>query len=596
MQNRLQFELSAENAALLQRRASFLQDLRLKNHLFWPFWRPCQVRILMVVDGLNFSEGNFGLSTFVHTLLDTPYRHVRFRITLADIRSNVALSGMMENDQRIARRIIGFKFDDPDHFAPDMYDEVMLFGIAQTMPSRGQASNGQPYPTERLADPELRAITQHVNRGGGLFATGDHGRLGRFLCHAVPRVRNMRLWDNTSTDNATNEVSMNGERRNDTNRIGSSPGSQFDDESDDTPQDIQPRMYRRRNGLFRFSFPHPLLCGPNGPIRVMPDHPHEGECIEPDNPNQSLNINGQLGPEYPAAVDGGARPLPEIISTSTVLAGTTSGIKAPTLSQSFGGICAYNGHRAGIGRVVTDATWHHFVNVNLVGRTNYPANNPKSQGFLYSAQGQEHLQEIRTYFRNLAVWLAPPERIRCMNTGILWHLNWSDRVMEAVMTTTHLRLRELHPSVLFQIGRHARDVLGRYAGQCQSMRLIIDSIIAPVFPRLIPEIDPWISEPVRKPEDVDQISWFDGSALLDIALGGALVAMREQMPEPDAKYTPDMESEAVEKIAIDGGRFGFEQAVKLAQQALKSGASQLDLKTAKRRPSTKQKAPPKPKG
>ncbi len=577
MEDRSQFQLSAENAALVQRRAIFLNDLRLNEHLFWPFWRPCQVRILMVVDGLNYSEGNFGLSTFVHTLLDMPGNYVRFSITLADIRANVAPADMMAGEPRIAQRITGFKFDNPDHFKADMYHEVMLFGIAQSFFGRGQASNGQPYPTDRLADPELRVLTQHVNNGRGLFATGDHGRLGRFLCHAVPRVRNMRLWDDTSADNAANEVSMNGPRRNDTNRIGSSPGSQFDDESDDTPQVIQPQMYNRMNGIFRFRFPHPLLCGPNGPIRVMPDHPHEGECVVPRSTNDTLNIGGTLGAEYPPATDGGPRPLPEIISRSTVLSGTTSGTKLPTEAQSFGGICAYDGHRAGIGRVVTDATWHHFVNVNLVGRTQLPPDNPKSQGFLFSAQGQAHLAEIRTYYRNLAVWMAPPERIRCMNSRLFWHLNWSDRVMEAVMTTTHVPLREIPTVVLFNIGRHARDVLGRYAGQCQTVRLIIDSIIAQVHPKLVNEIDPWIIAPRRRPAEFESIDFFDGSALLDISLGAALVALREKMPEPDPKRTPEMSTEEVEKVIVEGGRFGLEAGLKLAHQALEGAGRQLKM-------------------
>jgi hypothetical protein len=313
-----------------------------------------------VVDGLDFSDDNFGLATFVRSLLDMPGLYVRFVITLAHI-GNPSVTAMMAGEARIARRITQFKFDDPAHFAVDMYDEVMLFGIASFFGGRGTASNGQPYPSDRLADPELRALTDFMNSGGGLFATGDHGNLGRFLGNAVPRARNMRLWQSTSAQNALDEVSMTGERRNDTNRIGSSPESQFDDQSDDVPQVINPRIYSRRTGLFRYTFPHPLLCGPNGVIRVMPDHPHEGECVEPSNNSLQINEFGAAqGPEYPAANDGGARPLPEIISTSSVLAGTTSSGKDPTVAHTFGGICAYDGHRAGVGRVVTDATLASF--------------------------------------------------------------------------------------------------------------------------------------------------------------------------------------------------------------------------------------------
>jgi hypothetical protein len=558
--------LTAENRRLVELRQDFQAELAIKPELFWPYLRPCPVKVLIVIDGLSFTEANFGLNTFVRTLLDMPGAYVRFRITLANIfGGNPAL--MMAGENRIVNRITSFKFDDLSHFTQDLYDEVFLFGIASTFPNRGNASNGQPYPNDRLADPELRAITQFMNAGGGLFATGDHGSLGRALCHAIPRARNMRLWESTSAQVADDEVSMAGPRRNDTNRIGGSAGSQFNDQSDDVPQPVQPKMYTKQNGIFRYRFPHPLLCGPDGVIRVMPDHPHEGECITPPNPNLAINIGGPLGAEYPAATGAGPRPLPEIISTSTVLSGITSGGKDPTVPQSFGGICAYDGHRAGIGRVVTDATWHHFVNVNLVGDTGLPALDPKRVGFLATPAGQAHLEEIRAYFRNLAVWLAPPARIRCMNARLAWTLVWNDRVMEAVLSTPDVKLDALNLRVVSLIGRHARDVLGRFAGQCQAVRLILDLVLEKAVPKLIPEIDPWLPESERLSKAFDGVEWFDASPLLDIALGGALVAIRESFPEPDEKRTPLLETEKLQEVMLRGALSAMERGVKSAQTA-----------------------------
>ena len=37
-----------------------------------------------------------------------------------------------------------------------------------------------------------------MDGGGGLFATGDHGALGKALCGEVPRARSMRRWDDSS--------------------------------------------------------------------------------------------------------------------------------------------------------------------------------------------------------------------------------------------------------------------------------------------------------------------------------------------------------------------------------------------------------------
>jgi hypothetical protein len=559
-------QLTEENIRLLRWRNEFLDQVHVKPEIFWPFLRPCDVRILMVVDGLDFSDANFGLSTFVRTLLDTPGNHVRFRITLAHI-GNANATQMLDGEPRIVRRITGFRFDNADHFAADMYDAVMLFGIESSLAGRN--------PVDRLADSELRVLTEFMNAGGGLFATGDHGSLGRFLCHAVPRARNMRLWQSTSAQNALDEVSMTGARRNDTNRLGSSPGSQFDDQSDDVPQVVQPRIYQRTAGFFRYSFPHPLLCGPNGIIRIMPDHPHEGECVEPGNTNLQLDFGGPLGPEYPNATTGGTKPLPEVISTSTVLAGTTSSGKSPTASHSFGGICAYDGHRAGVGRVVTDATWHHFVNINLVGRPSIDPMDPKNVGFLYSAAGQAHLEEIRAYYRNIAVWLAPPPRIRCMNTRLSWQLVWSDRVMEAVLSTTDLRLVDVEPHIFSIIGKHARDVLGRFAGQCQSVKLILDLVLQPAWPEIVPHIDPWILDPPQRRPAPDEIAWFDAMPLLDISLGAALVALREAVPQPDEKTVAALETEKLEAIMAEGGRVGVERAVKSVTSATNGLRSQL---------------------
>ena len=89
------------------------------------------------------------------------------------------------------------------------------------------------------------------------------------------------------------------------------------------------------------------------------------------------------------------------------------------MPHSFGGISAYDGHRSGVGRVVTDATWHHFVNINLVGDIGEPEGTVKSLGFLASASGQAHFEEIKTYYRNIATWLARPENISCMNSRLV---------------------------------------------------------------------------------------------------------------------------------------------------------------------------------
>ncbi len=428
-----------------------------------------------------------------------------------------------------------------------MYDVVMLFGIDTFYFGRGKDSEGNDYPGDRLADPEVRALCEYMDGGGGLFATGDHGALGKALGGAVPRARNMRLWDSTDVQQQFDEVSMGGPRRNDTNR-GS---SNFDFQSDDVPQQIIPTIYQS-GWIFRFSYPHPLLCGPHGPITVMPDHPHEGECVTPQDSNQKMPFGG--APEYPPAVDpASSRPLPEVISRSTVPAGNTSGGKLSTQAQTFGGICAYDGHRAGVGRVVTDATWHHFVNINLVGMR-FPSAPAFDNGFLGSVAGQEHLAGVRAYYRNLAIWLSRRERIACMNARLsLWAV-FESRVLENVLSSTRTPLEGISPLALRFIGVHARDALGRAASQCQSLRLVLDLVLERVWPRLLPDVDPWVS--VDRPPR--QSVWLDGSAMVDIALGGALVGLREAIDDP--LTLDDVDSDRVAEIMAEAGTRSIELA------------------------------------
>jgi hypothetical protein len=197
---------------------------------------------------------------------------------------------------------------------------------------------------------------------------GDHEALGLGLCGGIKRVRSMRKWWSSSPPppagmlKAPDGVDLT---RNDTQQLPS------DNESDSDPQPIYPN-YRYttpfwRPWWMRQKYPHPILCGPRGPITVMPDHPHEGEVRGPV-PAELTQKIGQVD-EYPPDTSG-QRVVPEVVAWGRVRAGNTTrgGGKIPTVAHTFGVVSAYDGHRAaGKGRVVCDSTWHHFVNVNLIG-------------------------------------------------------------------------------------------------------------------------------------------------------------------------------------------------------------------------------------
>jgi hypothetical protein len=86
---------------------------------------------------------------------------------------------------------------------------------------------------------------------------------------------------------------------------------------------------------------------------------------------------------------------------------TATGTKPPVVPRCFGAISAYDGDAANVGRIVCDATWHHFVNINLNGAGSgrsglYTAGNPTAE-----------YDKIKQYYRNTARWLAPKGRRLC---------------------------------------------------------------------------------------------------------------------------------------------------------------------------------------
>lgn len=111
---------------------------------------------------------------------------------------------------------------------------------------------------------------------------------------------------------------------------------------------------------------------------------------------------------------GGTRIVPQVIAWSYVPAGNNArGSKQPTQAHDFGAISAYDGHRAGgKGRVVCDATWHHFVNVNLIGVVEggifdefefAGEHASKHDGYLSSAAGLVALDKIKNCCTNIGV-------------------------------------------------------------------------------------------------------------------------------------------------------------------------------------------------
>lgn len=381
-----------------------------KRHLEWsltdiqPYYFGCRLRILLVADNfLFFNDANFGLSEVVSTLRGMSTLAYPVTVDLAH-RGNPSTA-------RLAGGKPSFTFSDA---SLANYHQVWIF--AAEYPSRDG-------PRPAISNAEQQAIRRFMDNGGGVFATGDHEDLGVTVGGHIPRVRSMRRWFFPGAGPNGEPVAPHGSNatRHDTNRAGHNAGWSFNDQSDDVPQVITPHFFG--GGIVQSV--HPVLCTKDGPIRVLPDHAHEGRCEVPGNLGGNFTIGADSFREYPDGPDG--KPLaPRVIATATMLAGAAAPEfgKPPVPGGSFGVIAAWDGHRAGnFGRVVVDATWHHFINVNLIGDRDLGAPNvnvPKSMGFLHTPAGVAHYDKIKAYFRNIADWLTPKGRRSCLIRRHIW--------------------------------------------------------------------------------------------------------------------------------------------------------------------------------
>ncbi len=577
------FDISAGNLRMLEF-VKWRRDAVLKEpHLLWPWWRPCRVSVLLVTDGgLDFGPGDFGLSTFVDALVNDRRSYVRFSLTLAH-RRNVSDAQVMRGAPGIAASIKNFAFDNVAHFTPNQFDEVWLFGIETAV--------------SPLRPAEVTAITRHMNRGGGVFATGDHDTLGAAMGAQIPRVRNMRYWADFTSPAGSGEVGMTTQRRNDSNQIGHDAGSQFSDQSDDIPQPLDLKLYATPGPLVarEARYPHPVMCGRNGRITIFPDHPHEGEARVPD--DLTLTVDG--ADEYPMARYGAGRVRPEVVAHGRVRAGNAAIVndaptKDATAGHTFGVVSTYDGHRAvgTVGRVVCDSTWHHFVNVNLVGLVeggifdDFPGGHgpgsgtfgthaSKHIGFLYSAAGQAALDTIREYYVNVAVWIAPAERHSCFRRQFIFDVIWAGRVVEAALTKVDTDLNAISLKDLAHIGIHARDVIGRRAGQCQSLHWVFDVLDLEELQWVRPWIDPWM-RPDADPDDGARLPWVDPEPIVNAMVGAAVLAVHRKFPMPlDDPDQLDKIGDDVRSLLREGAAVGARRVLDQTRRDLRTLTKEL---------------------
>ena len=450
------------------------------------FPRPAKINILFVCEGLAFNSSNgFSFKLIIDTLRnETDVKYANFDVTLASWASNPASTIQKDNTPATYQATFSnyrFSSFDPDKgtLILDDYDEVWLFGItpnANFAQSKASILGSNVCPT----NDDLIALTRWMNRGGGVLAMGDHASLGANLCARIPRVWTMRRW--TEEDGAPPRI---GEDRVDTNQpmwdsqnpnINTPPETiPFEAQSDDIPQKIQPRKYKVGSYIFGGWRPHPVLCGGKlGVLDVLPDHPHEGWIKETTDINLNADILLDSPPadinteEYPTI--SGNQPKPEVIAWGNTLPSPPYDFeKGETDAKHFGVIGAYDGQKISLGRVVVDSTWHHWMSINLSG--DYEpffdgdpdvAGNQDLVGL--KEANDTNYKKVIAYYKNVAVWLAPPTKQQSMLTYTAF---WS-------VLSTHAMQDWRLDTPVFLLGKEGLNVLGRSTSDCFVRRWIRD--------------------------------------------------------------------------------------------------------------------------
>jgi hypothetical protein len=514
---------------------------------------PVVLRILFVIDGrinTSFDPGSFGLGYVLGTLRDESYAwwmQFQVQVVRRDAAPMMPPSPPFPDTNYTvgdapAFDITNFRFTEAN-FNLDDWDQVWLFGdYPANMP--GDINQPQFSP---LQDDELLLLAQWMDRGGGVFAAGDHYNLGASLCSRIPRVRTMRKWTvgqgvPTQYGNSRNETLQH--------TVG------YEDlwEGDTLPQPIEVVQRPRLTiGLFPQWFPHALMDTPNGIISTFPDHMHEGQVIDDDQVqlDNPLNIAGYDRLEYPVATPvntlGGAarigpgglyqfRPVPHVVAygwTTNPVFGDGVILEArlarpitTAFTRTFGLVGSYDGDSVGLGRVVVDSTWHHWFSYNLHGFAN---------------DGPDiYFQRMQYYYRNIGVWLATAVQRQTMMFAAGWGLVISDPMAFPTASSQSV----------WAAGRRAQGMLSRTMSPAMLLEFVSSFFGG------------WGEQIFGLMPDFDPAAPYFSAATSDLTvraiLGGITSALKQPAMDYLVKAERRLDEGAIMRHAAEGARQGHE--------------------------------------
>ncbi len=226
------------------------------------------------------------------------------------------------------------------------FDELWLFAVDQG---------------DGLTEADCQGITRFRQRGGGILSTRDHQDLGSSLC-TLGGVGRAHFFHTKHQD----------------------PDETRRARDDQETKDITwPNYHSGSNGDYQLVMPvepaHELMLNassPSGHIEYFPAHPHEGGVGVPEDERAA-----------------------RVIAT-----GVSKVTKRPfNLIVAFEKEQDEHGHL--LGRAIAESSFHHFVDYNwdtLMGCPSFLMEPPGNQ----IKREPERLEDVQTYVRNLALWLA----------------------------------------------------------------------------------------------------------------------------------------------------------------------------------------------
>lgn len=227
------------------------------------------------------------------------------------------------------------------------FDELWLFAI--------DSGDG-------LSKSDCEGITRFRKRGGGIMTTRDHQDLGSSLC-TLGGIGAAHFFHSHNPD----------------------PDESRNCRDDAATESISwPNYHSGNNGDYQLITPvepvHDLLLNPNSPsgmIECFPAHPHEGAV------------------GVPAKADDA-----RVIATG----------KSKTTGRPFNLVVAFERSKDAegnlLGRGIAESSFHHFVDYNWDPDLGGPSFIEEAPGNGFKRE-PNRLEDIKTYVRNLAVWLAP---------------------------------------------------------------------------------------------------------------------------------------------------------------------------------------------